>query len=514
MQQLELPVTTKEQSARDKRFVAKKLGITVLELERLIALPAVPHERYANTQALYKLYQGLLKVVAESPMMISGSYVLAALAIYGGGLYLVYRLQLYFTASSVLLGFLLLVYGPAYLAYMLFRRPISVVDLRISNSLDFDDVTISLNLSIAIMYVCVIAGIELIDHLAPRSAQALQKSVIGWNSQPLTGEQATSWPLTIVITVLGLFMAWISMRERHFSVVAGFLSVSGNEVVKTAYRQQYGGSHVYLYNIAVASIAPMLIVWGALLGWTQRFWPLLAMTAFLLCLTVLGKIETLSKAPFALFLIQLLLVAYLVFRNSINWRVGLAGALVSLMLFYPIIRLAVPEVAELDALSFFYYRAFDISNQALLEYFGAFPEQIPHMWGANIRPLAAIWGLEYTPSFDVVSRVWRFAGGSTTTALFIADAWADFGYFGVVGFSIVVGMICRAIDVALLVRGKTVTAIAALAAAFIGIYNLMISALPTAMLSGGMILPPLFVFLFLKGQRILSSRRAYLAHSH
>ena len=61
-------------------------------------------------------------------MIVSISYVAAALAIYCAGLYLIYRLGLYFTASSMLLGFLLLVYGPAYLAYMLFRRPISVVD--------------------------------------------------------------------------------------------------------------------------------------------------------------------------------------------------------------------------------------------------------------------------------------------------------------------------------------------------------------------------------------------------
>ena len=107
-------------------------------------------------------------------MIVPASYVIAALAIYGAGLYLVYRLELRLTASSVLLGFLLLVHGPAYLAYMLFRRPISVVDFRISNSLNFDDVAVSLNLSIAIMYVCVIAGIEFVDHLAPRSAQTLQ----------------------------------------------------------------------------------------------------------------------------------------------------------------------------------------------------------------------------------------------------------------------------------------------------------------------------------------------------
>src|SRR5205823_10333830 len=218
-------------------------------------------------------------------------------------------------------------------------------------------------------------------------------------------------------------------------------------------------------------------------------------------------------APFALFVIQLLLVAYLVFRNNINWRVALSAVVVILIIFYPIIRLAVPEVDEMEALSFFYYRAFDISNQALLEYFVAFPERIPYMWGSNIRPLATLLGHEYAPSFDVVSRVWRFTGGSTTTAMFIADAWADFSYFGVVGFSIVVGMVCRAIDIILLVRGKTVTAVAVLAAAFIGIYNLMISALPTSMLSGGLILPPLFVIVILESQRLAARRYAHLTQS-
>ena len=298
-------------------------------------------------------------------------------------------------------------------------------------------------------------------------------------------------------------MAWISFKENHLAAIAGFLSVSGNEALKTAYRQQYGGSQVYLYNVIVASVAPMMIVWGALEGWIMRWWPLLAVTAILAVTTVLGKVETLSKAPIALFLLQIMLVGYLVVRNTINWRVALGSVIVTLIIFYPIIRLAVPEVEQMEALSFFYYRAFDISNQSLLEYFAAYPERMPHMWGANIRPIAAIWGLQYTPSFDLVSRLWRFAGGSTTTAMFIADAWADFSYFGVIGFSIVVGMVCRAIDIVLLSRGKTVVAVAVLAAAFIGTYNLMISALPTSMLSGGLILPPLLVVVLVEGQKLL-----------
>ena len=161
-------------------------------------------------------------------MFVSASYVIAALAIYVGALYLIYRVELYFTASSMLLGFLLLVYGPAYLAYMLFRRPISVVDLRISNSFNFDDTVVSLNLSIAIMFFCVIAGIELVDWLAPRSAQALRKAILGWNLEPLSGGRAKPWPLLIVILVLGLCMAWISLKHCAKSSLPRFRKSSAS----------------------------------------------------------------------------------------------------------------------------------------------------------------------------------------------------------------------------------------------------------------------------------------------
>ncbi|OJU24928.1 MAG: LPS sbiosynthesis protein [Nitrobacter sp. 62-13] len=59
LQQLNVPMTSKEQATRDCRFIAKKLGITVEELNRLIALEPVPHEHYANNQWLYQLNRRL-----------------------------------------------------------------------------------------------------------------------------------------------------------------------------------------------------------------------------------------------------------------------------------------------------------------------------------------------------------------------------------------------------------------------------------------------------------------------
>ena len=69
-------------------------------------------------------------------------------------------------------------------------------------------------------------------------------------------------------------------------------------------------------------------------------------------------------------------------------------------------------------------------------------------------------------------------------------------------------MICRAIDIVLLARGKTVVAVTVLAAAFIGIYNLMITALPTSMLSGGLVICPLIAILLMETQHMPSCRPA------
>ncbi|MCK1313373.1 N-acetyl sugar amidotransferase [Bradyrhizobium sp. 23] len=55
LKELSAPMTTIEQASRDKKYIAKKLGITVLELDRLIELPLARHEDYASNKALYQL---------------------------------------------------------------------------------------------------------------------------------------------------------------------------------------------------------------------------------------------------------------------------------------------------------------------------------------------------------------------------------------------------------------------------------------------------------------------------
>jgi NO-binding membrane sensor protein with MHYT domain len=51
--------------------------------------------------------------------MLSVSYAVAAVAIFGAALYLFFRLRPYVTTSTILVGSLLLIYGPAFLNFTL-----------------------------------------------------------------------------------------------------------------------------------------------------------------------------------------------------------------------------------------------------------------------------------------------------------------------------------------------------------------------------------------------------------
>jgi hypothetical protein len=112
------------------------------------------------------------------------------------------------------------------------------------------------------------------------------------------------------------------------------------------------------------------------------------------------------------------------------------------------------------------------------------------MGGANLRPVAWLLGIPFTPSWRMVAHAWYGSPDLTSPALFIADAWADFSYAGVLVASVIAGAVCRSIDLTFLTHGKSVAAIAVLGATLWGIIVLMTTALNAALLSGGLLLAP------------------------
>lgn len=456
--------------------------------------------------------------------MLSASYAVAAAAMLVTALYLFLRLRLYVTTATMLVGSLLLIYGPAFLSYTLSSGEPSYLISRLTGLTgsphpifaiikakipDIDAVVIAANFSIALMYAGIIAGIEAVDLLFPRRIAAMRAALSKWNAESLHDDIGGPHVLLMVILALTALMLLYSITEDHIATIWQFMSIptDDNNAARNTFRLQFGGSPSYLYRLILGAVAPMFVIWGFLAGGLSRSWALLLASSLLLTATMIGKLEILSKAPPAFFLIQLMVATLLAFTNRITWRSVLAGACVAALALYTVTRLIMTFPEGTAVLQVIYTRVFESQNQSLLENFATFPFIHSHMWGANVRPLAKLMGLEFIPAYSIVAHTWYGNYDVTSPSLFIADAWADFSYAGVIVFSVIAGTICRSIDAIFLVHGKTVISIAILTATFSGVLALLITALNTALLTGGLLLAPILAGLLTTGIWYFVQRR-------
>jgi hypothetical protein len=413
--------------------------------------------------------------------MLWVSYASAATAMLATVLYLFLRLRLFLTTTTMLVGSLLLIYGPAFLSFTLSSGEKAFLIQRLSGSIgipnplfplinakvpDFDAVLTAMNFSVASMYLSIIAGIEAVDRLFPKRIATMRAALINWNAQSLHKDIGNRRILLIVISVLLLLMMFFSIAENHIATIWSFLSIKTDDehnVARNMFRLHFAGSPNYWYRLVLGAIAPMFVIWGLLAGGLNRSWALLLTSSLLLIATMIGKSETLSKAPPAFFLIQLMIATILAFTNRITWRSALGGACVLVLVLFAVTRLIMTIPQGIAGLEFIYFRVFETENQALLENFATFPFMHPYMWGANLRPVAMLTGLPYIPAFSIVANTWYGTQEITNPALFIADAWADFSYPGVIIlFSLIAGAFCCSIDAIFLVHGKTVVSVTGL----------------------------------------------------
>jgi hypothetical protein len=452
--------------------------------------------------------------------MLTASYMTAAAAMLAAALYLLFRLRLYLTTTTMLVCSLLLVYGPASLSFTLSSgeygfliRPLmgeivvppSMFPMMEAKVGDLGPVIAALNFSLALMYLGVIAGIESIHRLFPARAALTDAALTSWSRQTIQDDLGDHRSLLVVIFALFLLMLFFSIREKHIGIIEQFFAIKGDNAARNIFRAHFGGSPNYLYRVILAAVAPMFVIWGLLAGALNRSWPLLAAASLLFLVTMVGKIETLSKAPPAFFLLQIALAALLTFTNRVSWRTAAAAVVVLAVVIYVTTRLIIIFPPGTSAIETAYSRVFEVENETLVENFAVFPHLHPFAWGANIRPVAMLMGVPYVPSFSRVASIWYGNPDITSPTLFIADAWADFSYAGVVVYSIIAGAICRSIDMLFLARGKSVVGIAVLGATFWGVLTLITTALNIALFSGGLLLAPVLAAMLVLATRYLAN---------
>ena len=353
------------------------------------------------------------------------------------------------------------------------------------------DIHRAVTLSMVLMWLGIVAGIELARASMPVLATRSQGVIRAWNTAPLLNRTTTDQLLLLlgVLTVLFLLTVFIALGKPR-QVLTFLVLDSVSE--KKAYRMELGGQGFYLYQILVVSIAPFLSFLLLIKGSVGRRRDLFAV-GLLLCLTILAcKVGSFQKIPWVIYLLQLM-VAFQV-RKRLEISVGrvflylvvVLGGVVGATL------IAIPELGG-GVFEWLGYRFFEVNNEGIYQTFYVYPRYLPHTWGMNVGLVHNVFGSgELVSAYTEVANFFG-AEGATFDTFFVGDAWVDFGYTGVLLMAVLVGYVVKSVDIYITSLGKTPLAVALIASGMYGLFQLQVTSAFTAFLSGGLVFIPLLV---------------------
>lgn len=443
------------------------------------------------------------------------------------------RMKVNFTLSSVGLLLLLTFHGPAYWFYTrywihgdsyvnkLYDRsaeavlnsppsdgimpPIANVPViydhlaRLSGDVAFNSALANLDVAMALLLLGTVLGFFLADRAMGSDQSHMSAAITTWqNSRPDSclkrrWARAVFW---VLVALCSAALILLYLQTEKFSLVYKYFFTVGNEIEKIKWRRESGGFS-YFWNLFFATIAIFATVYAMN---EIRFSKLIGIFIALsfIALIIFGKMAYLSKAPVIVYIVQICLAVNIarslkVSKTAAVSLLAILGGGAVLMVF-----VANSNLQGLgNALIFLFYRLFMIPNESLIEYFLAFPNYLPHTYGLENRFIAFFLGEpKILESYWRVAEVLRGVGGSTTTAMFTGDAWAEFSWIGVIIFPIAFGSMLRFLDIILIGKiGKTSASIAGLSLGYYGIFIALSTSLFTALLTGGISMIPILVMI-------------------
>src|SRR4029077_4889705 len=238
---------------------------------------------------------------------------------------------------------------------------------------------------------------------------------------------------------------------------------------------EMGGQGGYVYQTLIASIAPFLSFLLLLKGTFSRQRYLVAVGALLCVAVFAGKLGTFQKIPWLIYLLQLIIVFQARKRLEFGARriliflvVLLSGAIAAALI-------AIQETTAVNVFEWLAYRFFEVNNEVIYQTFYVYPRYLAHTLGMNVGLVHSIFGSGELTSAHTQGANFFGAEGATFDAFFVADAWVDFSYAGVLLMSLLVGGVVKTVDMYVMSLGKTPLAVALLGSGMYGLFQLQVT---------------------------------------
>jgi hypothetical protein len=407
------------------------------------------------------------------------------------------QVTLRISTTSLLFGGLLLIHGLPLLSYLYITGPDTDIYEAALASQDRNAILNTLQFAVALMFLGITLGSHIAGSLFPGWAQEFRKLGRGRRLAPITHVYVGNPAMVVFFVVVILALAAVAVIESQPTKILNYYNSPLSMFEQGALRASTGGSAYYLYNLFVAALGTFVTM-VAFTSWKferrRHFVGLIAAT--MIGLLWMAKVASLMKTPPVMFLLQFLLLYMIITGKTLSARTILTGLVVLIALSALIVQLTFSEFDAFSTFQFLYYRLLEIPNEVVLEYFAAIPSILPYEWGAGLfgflRDQAGDQGIQ---TYFAVAALTRGNLESSSNAMFIADAWAQFSWMGVAVMSLLAGGIARSIDLYAFGRGFTDESAVIVASCSYGVLTLLVTSLPTAIITGGLGLIPLLSFI-------------------
>ena len=263
------------------------------------------------------------------------------------------------------------------------------------------------------------------------------------NVEPSRLVFSVSAVVVIVVTILGLsFGGQLHRLKEGYSLTSRDRDSGYYHALRTDH-DLMGGNQLSVRLLEYVSrhgVGPFLAILAIALWRTKRSNETLLFAISLFLCVLLAKASTLKKMDAVFFMTQCGMIvaicssrderqkATMVLKLVIVGVLGTSGLGLTYIFF-------TNANNVLQILNNIRIRIFEIPNYCLEQYVTWYPDRIPFQDGMNIRILHNLLGRggEYQPAHSLIND-----GVGTANAIYVADAWVDWGWTGVLVFSLCV----------------------------------------------------------------------------
>lgn len=353
------------------------------------------------------------------------------------------------------------------------------------------DIRAAVTLSLILMWFGLIVGVELARASVPALSSRSQRVIRSWQGTALSDRGDADQLLALLGVLVALFILAVFFGFGKLGQINTFIGIESARE-KLRYRMEMSGQGGYLYQILIASIAPFLSFLLLTKAAVGRRAYLLGAGILLAVAVFAGKVGTFQKIAWLIYVLQLIVML------QVRKRLAISAGRIALLLVVVLggvigaTLIAIPQLG-VGIFEWLGYRFFEINNEVIYQTFYVYPRYLPHTWGMNIGLVHALFGSgELTSAHNQVANFFG-AEGATFDAFFVADAWVDFSYGGVLLVAVLVGYVVKTVDIFVTSLGKTPLAVALLASGMYGLFELQVTSAFTAFLTGGLVFIPLLV---------------------